>query len=504
MVNCGIPTLRTSPAPGMSLSHSEIASVLHVLATDLPGATCQAVRAVRGRPHTLLLKLRAPGATHLLLLSAEGGASRIHRVDAAPPQPERPPAFVMLLRKWLHGARLLALALHDDDRVVRLVFERGPLDGSAHALHLVAELTGRHGNLFLLDPDDLLLGALHPDASSARTLAVGRPYAAPPPPERLRDGVRPAFPLGAPEPFLAEAYAEHLLDAGLTDAKRALTHVLRAAAKRVRKRAAALAKDQQRDPETYKRRADLLQQAWGRVERGATAVDVVDLYDPAQPTITLPLDPTLDLRENIERCYKRYKRFARGAVTVARRAQETTATLERLEGLLSELHAAEELDAVRAIEARVRREPDVPTPRAAARRAKPTERKPYFLFPSSDGIEILVGRTSRDNDALTFHVARGNDLWLHAADVPGSHVIVRTPRSQPLPRTTLEEAALLAAHYSKGKNDGVVTVRYTERKHLRKPKGAGAGRVSLAGGKTLDVRMDDPRLSELFARRSVI
>ena len=482
----------------MSLSHAEIAAVVTALERALPAATCQAARAVRGCPHAILLKMRAPGHTHLLLLSAERGASRIHRVARAPTQPERPSAFVMLLRKHLVGARLLTLALHDDDRILRLVFDRGP----AGHLHLVAELTGHHGNLFLLDEDDRLLGALRRDTSRDRALTVGGEYRPPAPPPRIGTRLRDGLPTEAPEPFLEEAYATLLQGDGLDQRRRALKQRLRAASKRARRRARALAHDQGRDPEAHKRTGDLLQQAWGRVERGASSVDVIDVYDPAQPAVTVPLDPALDLRENIDRAYARYKRYARGAETVAARARETDAALARIDALTRALDDAEDEEAIAELERRADAERDVASARQQTpKRERAAPRTPYHRFASSDGIDILVGRTSRDNDALTFHVARGNDLWLHASDVPGSHVIVRTPRSAALPRATLEEAALLAAHYSKARSDGVVTVRYTERKHLRKPKGAGPGRVSLAGGKTLDVRTDDPRLDALFRRR---
>jgi predicted ribosome quality control (RQC) complex YloA/Tae2 family protein len=106
---------------------------------------------------------------------------------------------------------------------------------------------------------------------------------------------------------------------------------------------------------------------------------------------------------------------------------------------------------------------------------------------SSDGFEILVGRAARDNDHLTFKVARPNDLWLHAADYPGSHVIVRNATRREIPHGTIVEAAQLAAYFSQASKDPKVDVHYTERKFLAKPKGAAPGLVRLSRFKNLTV-----------------
>jgi predicted ribosome quality control (RQC) complex YloA/Tae2 family protein len=106
---------------------------------------------------------------------------------------------------------------------------------------------------------------------------------------------------------------------------------------------------------------------------------------------------------------------------------------------------------------------------------------------SSDGYEVLVGRTARDNDQLTFRVARPNDLWLHAGDYPGSHVIVRNSSRTEIPHRTIIEAAQLAAKFSQASKDAKVAIHYTRRKFLSKPKGAAAGLVRLSSFKSITV-----------------
>ncbi|MBM4396121.1 MAG: DUF814 domain-containing protein [Deltaproteobacteria bacterium] len=112
----------------------------------------------------------------------------------------------------------------------------------------------------------------------------------------------------------------------------------------------------------------------------------------------------------------------------------------------------------------------------------------YNEFRSSEGHEILVGRTARDNDRLTFNVARQNDFWLHVAATPGSHVVIRNPGGLDRPpRATLEEAAALAAYFSKSRSGGRVAVHWTERRHVGKERGAPAGQVTLHRYKSVTV-----------------
>ena len=115
-------------------------------------------------------------------------------------------------------------------------------------------------------------------------------------------------------------------------------------------------------------------------------------------------------------------------------------------------------------------------------------------FTSSDGFEILVGKRAKDNDKLTFRAAKSLDTWMHAADYPGSHVVIRNPSRREIPQRTLLEAAQLAAFYSQGKKQVKAAVHYTEKKYVNKPRGAAPGLVSLSKFKTLLV---EPRFPDL-------
>lgn len=113
----------------------------------------------------------------------------------------------------------------------------------------------------------------------------------------------------------------------------------------------------------------------------------------------------------------------------------------------------------------------------------------WLVWRSSDGFEILVGRSAADNDELTFAEAGQNDFWLHVAATSGSHVIVRNPGGLTrLPRSTLDEAAALAAYHSKSRNAGRVAVHWTLRRNVHKERGAPAGQVLLDRYETVKVR----------------
>jgi len=121
------------------------------------------------------------------------------------------------------------------------------------------------------------------------------------------------------------------------------------------------------------------------------------------------------------------------------------------------------------------------------KQAEPTRLPGVRHYVSTDGYEILVGRAARDNDNLTFRIARPNDLWLHAADYPGSHVIVRNPTRKEIPQRTMIEAAQLAGKFSQAGDDTKVVVHYTPRKFLSKPKGAAPGLVRMSTFKSITI-----------------
>jgi hypothetical protein len=109
--------------------------------------------------------------------------------------------------------------------------------------------------------------------------------------------------------------------------------------------------------------------------------------------------------------------------------------------------------------------------------ARPPKRLPYKSYRSSGGLEILVGRGARSNDELTYEVAKPDDVWLHARDVTGAHVVLRWSQDGAPPQRDLQEAAALAAWHSRARGSTVVPVDWTRRRYVRRARGGSPGRA---------------------------
>jgi len=116
-------------------------------------------------------------------------------------------------------------------------------------------------------------------------------------------------------------------------------------------------------------------------------------------------------------------------------------------------------------------------------------------FLSSEGLDIYVGKNNIQNDYLTLKFANNHDIWLHTKEIPGSHVIIKTTKD--FSEKTIEEAANLAAYYSKAKDSSKVAVDYTEIKHVHKPNGAKPGMVIYYTNKTIYITPEKPILERI-------
>ena len=231
--------------------------------------------------------------------------------------------------------------------------------------------------------------------------------------------------------------------------------------------------------------ADLLLAHLDWAEPGDASVVLPD-FDGGE--VTVALDPKLKPHENAERLYDEARRRARAEA----RLPELLAAAEKELGRWSAaVEALERGETPAWVEGALRRGEG--KERKAA--PQPGERMPYRLYRTSGGLEVRVGRSSKDNDRLTFGHAAHADVWLHARSVPGSHVVLRWAEEGAPPARDLEEAAVLAALYSKARTSGTVAVDWTRRKYVRKPRGAPPGRVSLLHAKTVFVA-PDPAVEE--------
>lgn len=456
----------------------------------------------RTGPRSLLLKIRGlpggdegDGPAPRLLIDLAVGHPRVAVTRRWPAPQAAPDRHALIFRAHVEGARIVAVA--SDDRALTL-----DLMGRGGPTRLTLQLAGRYPNAALFDRD----------GAELIRLVDGIPAVDPDSPP-LPDGDDPwadldddAFLVAYGRVSDADARRREVASR-LAGLRRDLEASRRKAARAVRAIEADLARVDEAADDRH--RGELLKTVLGRVPRGASSIAVADWSRGGAETL-VPLDPAVDALTNMERYFKRYRKYASARDTVEERlleALDRAAACERHLEAASALALRVEVDDPELIDVELDAARDAATPLlpraplgpSAPSRSSPDEPAlPYRRFTAADGTAILVGKGSTDNDRLTFQVARGNDLWLHARDAPGSHVIIRPSGAGPIAHETLVDAALLAAWHCRLRGDGAIDVMYTERKHVRKPRGGAPGRVTTAATRNLTVREDPERLERLY------
>ena len=474
-----------------------------------------------------------------LFISAEPSGPRLYLIKRRVRELEKQSIpltqFALALRKELAGATLRAIEKDSTDRVVRFRFAgRDELDQPVER-PLVAQLTGRSANLFLLDAFNHITHQLRPARGAGQqigeeyrltgrgetrvrdrgtsptrgpqtrvrdrgTSPTVREGCAGEPPARDR-GTSPTVREGSViEPFdrapgqfdsLSETLDHHynaLMNAQAFDASASAARTdLRKKISRQQELLKQLQADlaSHSDAEQQKRLGDLLLANLSTARRSRDRVKLIDYFSPDGPLIEIELDEKVTLPQEAERRFALYSRSKRAVKQINSRivlAQRELAALRSQQESLEEAIARRDLSEPPALPGGSK-VLSVPPAVAGGSKRIPGVRR----YVSSDGFEILVGRTSRDNDHLTFKVARPNDLWLHAADYGGSHVVVRNSTRKDVPHRTIIEAAQLAAQFSQARKDPKVDVHYTQRKFVSKPRGSAPGLVRMTRFKNITV-----------------
>jgi predicted ribosome quality control (RQC) complex YloA/Tae2 family protein len=395
--------------------------------------------------------------------------------------------FAQALRATLGGGQLLSMVKDANERVVRLAFSVANDLGDLETRELVAQLTGRSANLFLIDAHGRITHALRAPQGDGQQ--IGEPYAAPPPQAKQRSE---EAPIGRGDfPTLSEAVDEHYRrreSASEFDNKAAaLTANLRKEISKRKKLRTNLERDTlaHGNPDDHKRLGDLLLANIANAERHGNKVNLTDYYAEGAPSIEVEIDEKATLQDAAGEAFSRYSKSKRAVEEIGTRLIQLERELVELEQKRAELERviADRDDEALAMFGKPKQQQSPARKKEKASVAIPGMRR----YRSSDGYEVIVGRSARDNDQLTFKVARPNDLWLHAGDYPGSHVIVRNSSRTEIPHRTIIEAAQLAAKFSQAGSDSKVTIHYTRRKFLSKPKGAAPGLVRMSSFRSVTV-----------------
>ena len=221
----------------------------------------------------------------------------------------------------------------------------------------------------------------------------------------------------------------------------------------------------------FKEYGDLLTTYGYSIKEGSKEFETVNYYNGE--TVKITLDPTISPIENAKKYFNKYSKLKRTSEALETIIVETKNSIDYLESINVAIDMATTEDDLKAINEELVQTGFIKK-KHTNKKAKNNSKPLHFI--SSDGFDIYVGKNNIQNEHLTFKVATGNEWWFHSKSFPGSHVIVKC-NNQELPDNTFEEAARLAAFYSKGSNQDKVEIDYIQKKHVKKVAGAMPGFV---------------------------
>ena len=454
----------------------------------------------------LVLQIRSNRQSHRLLLSAHPVFGRIQLTQTTFENPAQPSTFIMVLRKYLQGALIESIEQVENDRIVEITVSNKNEIGDHIQATLIIEIMGKHSNILLVDKSShkILEVIKHVGFSqnSYRTLLPGSTYIAPPSTESLNP-----FTIKDEKLFeilqTQETTAKHLqsLFQGLgRDTANELENIL------VSDKLSTFRNffNQETKPcltETSFSPAPFANQVG---EPFTSLSNLLDTYykDKAerdrvkQQASELIRRVENELQKNrhklnAQRYFKRYQKLKEAVKYLTDLIEETKATILYLESVETVLNQAglEEIAEIR--------EELIQTGFIRRRqREKIQKRKKPEQYLASDGKTIIyVGRNNLQNEELTFKMARKEELWFHAKDIPGSHVVI-SGNLDPSDEVKTD-AAELAAYFSQGRLSNLVQVDMIEVKKLNKPTGGKPGFVTYTGQKTLRVTPDPEKIASM-------
>ncbi|HUU28892.1 MAG TPA: NFACT family protein [archaeon] len=445
---------------------------------------------------------------YLTLRTAHGLASCYLTGERTGSGGEAAPDFCMKLRKHLQGLILERLEQVENDRIIRFGFagREGKLSRT-----IVAELFSAAGNCFLLDEQSTVLAVLNPVAARGRGNFPGSPYRAPepvkaeaPPKEDTLEKLILERNLPDYNSAVRDYYEELAGTRRLQEEKQRILKVLTREHKRLSRLLTTHEKTISlgRKADWHRECGEILSAHFRSLRRGQEIIHLPDLYVNDKLAMReIPLDPALSPLGNVERYFKKYKKLKKGTEFAIAHLVGIERKLKMLEGLKERVEGAASVEeaGMLAKEGGITAAP----PQSAGQAGASGARLPYRRFQAADGSLILVGKGGKDNDELTFRIAKGRDLWLHVSGAAGSHVVLSCPNEGVYTEGALLDAAHLAVFYSKLKKEPFADVDYTYRKHLNKPKGLPPGKVFMSSRKTIHLKVDRVRLARLLKRESV-
>ncbi len=539
----------------------------------------------------VILHMRSNSGQRKLLLSANPSNPRIHFTASTGPNPDKPPMFCMLLRKYISSGIIRNVISHDYERILEIYIESMNEMGDIVLRRLIIEIMGRTSNIMLINESGLIIDSIrHVDFEMSRVREVmpGREYSLPPTqdkvsPEQLDINELMENTVSSRtriEKFLLEqikGFSPLLCrmlcqDAGLYDnppleslssdeitalssslervvkilkSNRFMPYLLfdssissgtgafnsvnttgmipldyhcvefkdnanvkffstinevldlfysakDVSSKLEQKKAAILKKlntalqkcerkaylqqsdiEESKNMDELKLFGELITANIHSIPEMVSTVSLQNYYDADSAYIDIPLDKNLSPQKNAQKYFKKYNKAKSTFEHASENLKRTQAEMDYVESLIYQTESCESLQELAELNDELASAGFITQPKGKS--SKQDEPSMPLHFVSSDGVDIYIGRNNRQNDLLTFKHAFKEDTWLHAKNIPGSHVIIHGKGK--IPDRTIAEAAELAAYHSKFKNSANVPVDITKVKDVRKPKGFKPGLV---------------------------
>lgn len=273
-----------------------------------------------------------------------------------------------------------------------------------------------------------------------------------------------------------------------------LLHVIRKNLQRNKKKLKKLSNELKatENADKYRIKGEVLTTYLYQIKRGMTKITLPNFYDNNKE-ITISLSNQLSPSQNAQKYFKKYQKLKIAVTFVNEQIELTKKEVAYLEEIQTQIELATPAD-LDDIKTELQQEGYIKKKQQKSKRSSRVKINKPETFIASDGTEILVGKNNLQNEKLTLHTAKKTDIWLHAKNIPGSHVIIKSNNPSD---ETLFEAAMLAAYFSKFRSSANVPIDYVQVKNIRKPNGSKPGFVIYEGQKTLTVTPTEDFVLEL-------
>ncbi len=360
---------------------------------------------------------------------------------------------------------------------------------------VILELTGRHGNIFIVEEN--IEAMLLNKKDIKRDLTLYGKYSHPITSGALNKKSMSSDFLNDSDfnnrsflEWLEIIYAKKIIEIKEENLKSSFISKIDKKIKKLKRKRKRLVKDLEKlkSYENNKRVGELLKANLYLLKRGAKSISVIDYYDPNMKKVEIILDKTKTPIQNMEYYFKKYDKFKRGVKFIKIESEKVEKEILLLEKKRENDIINEEIELLRDKNSKNNR------------KIVDKKHSPYKIYQSSNKkYRILVGKGSIDNDYLTFKVASGNDIWLHVISYSGSHVVIkRENKKDKIDINTIMEGAHLAILNSKAPNDDNVEVCYTFRKFVKKPPKSKPGAVIYSQEKRVYLKLDRKVIEKLI------